>query len=107
MDNLNAHVEKENLLKIKTGIVFVTKECRRLEFLLYEQRVSKESREKDDEKIKKSAHQKLLDLLRRAQLLKVMGSSDGNMGPGVVFETGLTGVCIKNRFEKFGQMEVL
>ena len=23
-----------------------------------------------------------------------MGSSDGDMGPGVVFKTGLTGVCI-------------
>ena len=70
-------------------------------------RVFEDSREKDDEKIKNSARQKLLDLLRRAQLPKVMGSSDGDTEPGVVFKTSLTGVCIKNRFEKLGQIEVM
>ena len=47
----------------------------------------------DDEMIKKSACYKLLDMLRRAQLAKVMVSFDGNMGPGVVFSSGLSGVC--------------
>ena len=47
----------------------------------------------DDDKIKKSACQKLLDLLRRAQLQKVIGSYDGNIGSGVVYETGRNGVC--------------